>query len=124
VTPLVFVGAVVAGAFGAVLRAEIVDASQRRLPGAAGRARGTAAVNLLGTLLLAVILAIDLMVGIDAAVLIIVGIGLCGSVTTFSGWVVDAVRRSSSAPLRAVGQDVVLQALVGIGLVVVILRGS
>jgi fluoride exporter len=122
VTAAVLVAAVLAGALGALTRAEIVDATQRRAPGAGGRARGTAIANLTGTVVLAVVLTIDLATDVHAAVLGIVGVGFCGSLTTFSGWVVDAVRRGRSLPARAFGLDVALQALAGVLLAVSILR--
>jgi fluoride exporter len=122
VTATVLVAAVLAGSLGAVTRAEIVDATQRRVPGAGGRARGTAIANLTGTAVLAVVLAVDLATDLHAAVLGIVGIGFCGSLTTFSGWMVDAVRRGRTAPARAFGLDVALQALVGVLLAGLVVR--
>lgn len=94
---------VVAGAAGAVLRAVVVAALPRS---------GITAVNLAGTLLLAAVVAL---VGADrlgsgpAAVL---GLGLSGSLTTFSGWV-ERVDAGAVASRRRTAVRDVAQPLLG-----------
>lgn len=81
-TPLVALGVAVAGGLGALARVGTTAAVERL--GHPPRV-GTLAANLLGTLLLAVVLA----VGDDGAVTVVGG-GFCGALTTFSTWVVEA----------------------------------
>lgn len=100
---------VAAGAGGAVLRAVTVAALPRA---------GTAAVNLVGTALLAGVVALDggsLLGPVPAAML---GLGFAGSLTTFSGWVERIADGVGSAPDGTVASEVVVPLLGGVGLVI------
>lgn len=91
-TVLLALGVAVGGGLGALLRAEVTARVV-----AAGRpsAVGTTAVNLLGTAVLAAV------AGAEDGVVLVVGAGFCGGLTTFSTWVLEAVPGtgwSTSAP--------------------------
>ena len=83
---LTVLATLLAGAAGAVIRALVVS----RLA-----LHGTHLVNLAGTLLLALVVATHARGSIGASSAVILGVGLSGSLTTFSGWVggVDAALR-------------------------------
>jgi fluoride exporter len=96
VTSLGLVGLVAAGgAAGSVLR----WAAERRVTASApgGVPAGTLVVNVAGSALL------GLLVGLDAptGVLALLGTGLCGGVTTFSGICLQAVEVGRLSPRRA-----------------------
>jgi fluoride ion exporter CrcB/FEX len=99
-----------AGAVGSVLRAVAVDVLPRH---------GTTAVNLAGTLLLAatVALAADGRLGPGTAA--VLGLGLSGSLTTFSGWVARIDAGLARAPVATLVIDVLVPLLAGVGLTVV-----
>lgn len=126
--PLVTVAVVgatlVAGAAGAVARALVVAAASRRAGRASARSWGTAAVNLVGTALLAGLAlgARRELVGPIAP--LVVGVGFAGALTTFSGWVVDAVRFAQAGArswTRAVGVELAGQLALGTLLAMVVL---
>ena len=101
----------VAGAVGSVLRAALVERSART---------GTAVANLVGTLLLALVLVANGrgMLGDGAAVAL--GVGLSGSLTTFSGWIgivaLGLERRAASTLLV----DLLLPLLTAVGITVLV----
>lgn len=100
-----------AGAVGAVVRAALVARTPRA---------GTAAANLAGTLLLAGVLA-----GVDRGVLsgsaaLVLGVGLSGSLTTFSGWVALVDDGLRARPARTVTVDLLLPLLVAVGITVLV----
>lgn len=81
-------GVVAAGAVGALGRAELAGLAER--VGRSARA-GTLTANLLGTALLAV-----LVTRVQGDLLLVLGGGLCGALTTFSTWVVQEVPSTAS----------------------------
>lgn len=82
------VAVVVLGALGALARAEIGWALQRRT----GATRtGTWVVNLTGATALGAVLGLTLPDGIRAAATDLLGVGFLGGFTTFSTWMVEAV---------------------------------
>jgi fluoride exporter len=113
---LVLLGVALAGAVGSVLRHEVLVLAGR--PGSRGRARGVAAVNLAGAALLAAVVAAPVPPGWE----VVVGVGFCGSLTTFSTWMVEAVlTREAGRDVRVVAAvDLVGQLAVGAGLVLLI----
>lgn len=106
---MIWLGVALAGGVGALLRASVGEAALRRRPGT-GPFLGTAAVNLVGALLLGIVVGLD-----DATLLAVVGTGLCGALTTFSTWVVRAAVRWRQRPLL-VAVDLLGQLVVGVAL--------
>lgn len=113
----VILGVALAGAVGALLRHEVL--ARTSAAGTLRRARATAAVNLVGALLVAVVAVVPPPRGWTT----IIGLGFCGSLTTFSTWVVEAVlAREAGRDARVVAAvDLVAQLAVGAGLVLVVL---
>lgn len=111
------VGVAAAGALGAVVRVAAVAWSGPG--GSVARARGVAVVNLAGAVLLALT-----QLSPSPSVRAIVGLGFCGSLTTFSTWVLEAQRRvdRGAAWPRVLAIDLAAQLAVGVGLVVTVLR--
>ncbi len=83
-----FLAIVAAGALGAVARAAVSDAVQRRWP---RRGAGTLVVNLLGAAALGAWLGLGERV--EGALLVVVGTGFLGAFTTFSTWMVEVFER-------------------------------
>lgn len=110
-TPLVVLATVAAGGLGAVLRALAVARAPRA---------GTTAANLVGTLLLALVLVAQDAGTIDGVTALVLGVGLSGALTTFSGLVALVVDGVSERPLRTLVVDALLPALVAVGLTVVV----
>lgn len=108
-TPALFLGVVVAGALGAVARAWVSGAVQRRWT---RRGLGTLAVNLTGAF------ALGLWLGVPAPQgwLEVVGTGFLGAFTTFSTWMVEAVLAWRDGDRRAVAAEVAATLLAGVGL--------
>jgi len=104
-------GVMLAGAIGAVIRGWLVDRSP---------VGGTHTVNLAGTLLLALMLVARDRGFVTDVTAVIVGVGLCGSLTTFSGWMalLDTTRRAT--PLRALLRDAVAPLVTGVLLTVLV----
>lgn len=94
---VIILATLLAGAAGAVLRGWAV--AHRPIG-------GTHAVNLVGTVLLAVALVARERGLIGDAAAVIVGIGFCGALTTFSGWMQLIDRTLRDAPWRALIRDV------------------
>lgn len=113
--PITLLGILVAGGAGAVIRGALVARRQ---------VEGTHAANLVGTLLLAVTLVARDRGVVADAVAAIVGIGFCGALTTFSGWmaVLDGTLRERPfrAALRALLRDVVAPLVVAVLLTVLV----
>jgi fluoride ion exporter CrcB/FEX len=101
----------VAGGVGAVLRAALVERSARA---------GTAAANLAGTLILALVLAAHGRGAIGDAATVILGVGLSGSLTTFSGWIGIVVVGLGRRALVTLVVDVLLPLLTAVGLTVLV----
>jgi CrcB protein len=83
---MIWVLAAVAGGFGTVVRSVI--AHRQPAP------RATITVNIVGTVLLAVL--VRRSVGAD--VLLVVGLGFAGGLTTFSTWMLDAIKLAVDDP--------------------------
>jgi fluoride exporter len=79
----------VAGAFGAVAR-YLLDAMVTRR-GSGAWPRGTALVNVLGSLLLGVLVGVSANRALPANLELAVGAGFLGAFTTFSTWMVQCV---------------------------------
>jgi fluoride exporter len=110
VTPAVFLGVVTAGALGAVARAWVSGAVQRRWP---RRGFGTLAVNLAGAF------ALGLWLGGPAPPLgwlAVVGTGFLGAFTTFSTWMVEAALGWREGDRGTVVAEVVATLLAGVAL--------
>jgi len=106
---LTVLATLVAGGAGAVVRAAVVARAPRA---------GTAAVNVAGTALLALVLVADRRGAIGTATAIVLGIGFSGSLTTFSGWMAVLVEGLRTRPLRTLVLDLALPVLVAVALTV------
>lgn len=98
-----------AGAVGAVVRALVVVRATRI---------GTTLVNLAGTLLLALVLVAQDAGALDGTTALIMGVGLSGSLTTFSGWIALLADGLGERPARTFAVDLMLPLLVAVGLTV------
>lgn len=98
-----------AGALGAVVRSVVVAA----LPGV-----GTTVVNLAGTLLLAATAALFGAGRLAPATAAVLGLGLSGSLTTFSGWVERIDAGAAVDRPRTAVTLVLVPLLAGVGLTV------
>jgi fluoride ion exporter CrcB/FEX len=108
---ITIVATLTAGAVGAVLRAAAVERAPRL---------GTALVNLVGTLLLALVIVAHARGTIGGAGAVVLGVGLSGSLTTFSGWMAVLADGAARRPLATVTLDLVLPLLVAVGLTVLV----
>lgn len=113
---LLVVGLVVAGAAGSVLRHEVLTWAGEA--GTLDRARGVAVVNLVGAGLAAGAAVLPW----SATWVVVVAVGFCGSLTTFSTWVVEALlaREAGRSWVSVAAVDLVGQLLVGAGLVLLV----
>jgi hypothetical protein len=118
-----------AGGSGAVLRLLVTCVLPRR---------GVDVVNVLGTGLFALILALHGRGGLTDASAIVLGLGLCGSLTTFSGWMAVLTRpapgtvepgapddarvrvRTARPSIRTTLGPIVLPLLAGVAVVVLV----
>jgi len=100
-----------AGALGAVARTALVERSSRG---------GTALANLAGTLLLALVLAGRGLGAIGDAAAVVLGVGLSGSLTTFSGWTAVLVDGIARRPVATLLVDLLLPLLGAVGLTVLV----
>jgi fluoride ion exporter CrcB/FEX len=122
-TLVVTLATIAAGALGALVRVGLTAGIVARRRRAAARSWGTASVNLAGTALLAGL--VGAQDRLPTALVVIVGVGFAGALTTHAGWVVDAVRlarageRSWSATIAV---ELVAQALAGVAIAVLVLR--
>ncbi|GAA5114037.1 fluoride efflux transporter CrcB [Haloechinothrix salitolerans] len=99
------------GALGAVLRYLIDHAVQRRSDG--GFPYGTLTVNVLGSALLGLLAGLTLDGASGDAVRSLVGIGLCGSLTTYSTFGYETVRLLTDGARRQAVVNVVGTILAG-----------
>jgi len=100
-----------AGAIGAVVRAAVTVRAPRA---------GTTLVNLAGTLLLALVLVAKAQGTIGTGAAVVLGVGLSGSLTTFSGWMAIVADGLERRPVRTVVLDVLLPVLAAAALTVVV----
>lgn len=108
-TVLTVIATLAAGGLGAVLRALAVTRAPRS---------GTALVNLTGTLLLALVIVAHDAGRIGGAGALVLGVGLSGSLTTFSGWVALLADGFTERPLRTLILELVSPVIAAVGLVV------
>lgn len=99
---------IVAGGVGALARFELSVWAQRRFD--PRRPWGTVAVNVVGTALLATLLAAWRGGLLADGVVMVAGAGFCGGFTTFSTWMLEVVR---AAETGGVGRRVALVDLAG-----------
>lgn len=100
-----------AGGVGAVLRAAVVARAPRA---------GTACVNVAGTALLALVLVALGRDAIGTSTAMVLAVGLSGSLTTFSGWMLLLADGLQRRPARTLLIDLLLPLLVAVGLTVVV----
>lgn len=110
-TVLAVLATLAAGALGAVLRALAVARAPRA---------GTTAVNLVGTLVLALVIVTHDAGTIAGPTTLVVGVGLSGSLTTFSGWMAVLADGLAGRPGRALLVDLALPLLTAVGLTVLV----
>ena len=110
-TALVVIATLLAGGLGAVLRALLTTRAPRA---------GTAAANLAGTLLLALVLVAHGDGLLEGWLALVLGVGLSGSLTTFSGWMALLVDGAADRPWRTVVVDLLLPLLAAVGLTVLV----
>jgi len=113
VTPLVWVGFVVAGAIGAPARYLLDGFVQDRTGGA--YPWGTFAVNASGSFVLGVITGLAVHHGLPPAARTILGTGLCGAYTTFSTFSFETVRLVEEGDTVDAARNVVASLAVGLG---------
>jgi len=108
---LVAVGlTLLAGAVGAVLRTAVVVRSPRA---------GTAFVNVVGTAVLALTMVAFRRGLIDVGTAVVLGVGLSGSLTTFSGWMAVLADGLARRPVVTVLVDLLLPLLAAVAVTVV-----
>jgi fluoride ion exporter CrcB/FEX len=113
-TLLVILATLAAGSLGAFVRAAVVARAPRA---------GTTVVNLAGTLLLALVLVAQARGAVGDEVAVVLGVGLSGSLTTFSGWIALLVARIEQRPSAAVPTvvlDLLLPLLAGVAITVLV----
>lgn len=107
---LVVLATLAAGGIGAVIRAAVT---------ARGPRLGTAVVNVVGTALLALVLVALGRGTIGTGTAAVLGIGLSGSLTTFSGWMALLADGLQEQPARTLLVDLMLPVLAAVGVTVV-----
>ena len=105
----VFAAVVLAGAAGAVARAAVSGAVQRRWR---RRGVGTLAVNLAGAFALGLWLSLP---GVTAAWVEVVGTGFLGAFTTFSTWMAEAAAEWGAGRRAAVALSLAAAVVLGVG---------
>ena len=110
-TVLTVLVTLLAGGLGAVVRAAAVERAPRA---------GTALVNVAGTLLLALVLLARARGMLGDAGAVVLGVGLSGSLTTFSGWMAVVADGLTLRPLRTVLLDLLLPLLTAVALTVMV----
>ncbi|MCC5948166.1 MAG: CrcB family protein [Nitriliruptoraceae bacterium] len=119
---LIVLGVPVAGACGSLVRNEVTLRAGRRWT--AGRAIATAVVNLVGSAVMATLVGLNLAGRVPDELVVVLGFGFAGSLTTFSTWVVEAVRAGTDGerpwPLIG-GVELLGQLLLGVGVAALVL---
>lgn len=105
------IATLIAGGAGAVLRAALVERSARA---------GTAVANLAGTSLLALVLVAHDGGMLGDGVAVALGVGLSGSLTTFSGWIAIVADGLEQRPVVTLVVDVLLPLLTAVGVTVLV----
>ena len=106
---LTLLATLAAGAVGALIRAALTVRSPRL---------GTATMNVTGTALLALLLVALERGAIADEVAVVLGVGLSGSLTTFSGWIALLADGLPDRPVRTLLVDLLLPLLVAVGVTV------
>jgi len=106
---LTVVATLLAGALGAVIRAAVVVRAPRA---------GTAAVNVAGTGILALTLVAHGRGLLSVTAAVVIGIGLSGALTTFSGWMAVLADGAARRPVGTVVIDLVVPLVTAVGLTV------
>lgn len=103
-----------AGGLGAVARYGLSGWVHQRLDST--RPYGTVAVNLVGTAVLTVLVILWRRDLVPDAVAVVVGVGFCASLTTFSTWMLEVVRLAEAgrAGRRVAVADLVGQVMGGV----------
>jgi len=99
----------VAGASGALIRSALVARAPRV---------GTAVVNVVGTAVLAAVLVASGRGSLGVAAAVVLGVGLSGSLTTFSGWMAVLADGFARRPVATLLLDLLLPLAVAVGLTV------
>lgn len=102
---------IAAGALGAVIRAGLVLRTPRA---------GTAAVNIVGSVGLALTLVAYGRGTIGVAAAVVLGVGLSGSLTTFSGWMAVLADGFARRPARTLIVDLLLPLALSVALTVAV----
>lgn len=104
----------IAGGLGAVMRYGLSGWVQQRFDRT--RPYGTVAVNLLGTAVLTGLVIAWRLELVPDTVAVVVGVGFCASLTTFSTWMVEMIRlaEAGGAGRRAAAIDLVGQVTGGV----------
>ncbi|MFB6109539.1 MAG: fluoride efflux transporter CrcB [Halodesulfurarchaeum sp.] len=115
---------------GGMIGASLRHAVSTRVEGRArveggGFPRGTFTVNVLGSFLLGLLT----FAGIENSAMLVFGVGLCGSFTTFSSFSVETIRlwevgNAARAVAYAVGNFIGAVAAIGLARLVVVLTGG
>jgi len=105
----VVVGTMAAGGLGAVLRAGAIARAPRS---------GVAVVNVAGTALLALVLVAYGRGLLGTGLAVVLGVGLSGSLTTFSGWMAVLVDGFEQRPLTTLLVDLLLPLVVAAAITV------
>jgi fluoride ion exporter CrcB/FEX len=106
---LVVVATLLAGGLGAVLRAAAIARAPRS---------GVATVNVAGTAVLALALVALGRGLIGTGPAVVLGVGLSGSLTTFSGWMAVLVDGFEQRPWRTLLVDLLLPLVTAVGITV------
>jgi fluoride ion exporter CrcB/FEX len=106
---IVVLATLLAGGVGAVLRAGAIARAPRS---------GVATVNVVGTAVLALVLVAYGGELIGTGLAVVLGVGLSGSLTTFSGWMAVLVDGFAQRPWRTLLVDLLLPLVTAVGITV------
>jgi CrcB protein len=113
VSPLAWLGFVVAGAVGAPARYLLDDAISSRALGVFPW--GTLVINVSGSFLLGLLTGLALFHGFPATARVILGTGFCGAYTTFSTFTYETVRLLEEGAVNEAVRSALANLLLGAG---------